>query len=371
MVDTISSLAWKRITPGTHVVELPNNYVYIVTREGVGDWQVILRVGKKEQQIASAKLLWLGKCRAEQHYAALEVKPPPIDELAKKLPRKGKAPDPDKAPLGEGPRRKTPSAAARTRTRATKAERPPPNTAITLQLDNQDREDDVLVTAAGEGADLWARRQGSLSGSRWEVADGQLPYVVVPDSPGLVREIGQQVPGVKIDQASYVPPAAPAAPAAPSEPAPTKLSSQALDWTREKGGKRDVHVASHEGVDFKILRVAGTDGYALFKQQGDDVQEVACADLDECKAKAQELAAKGGRKRAAKAKGVKEAAGGKEAGSCGCAKPGDKGATKEPARPAPAAEPAAAAAMDERTKVSIAMSALTDLLGSIPPPAQQ
>lgn len=369
MVEQISSLAWKRVTPGTHLVELPSSHVYVVTREGGGDWRVLLRVGKKEEMIATAKLLWLGKCRAEHHYASLEVKPPPVEELVKKLPRREKRADPDKAPAGEGPRRKKPSAAASKVKATAGVEKSPPNSAITLQLDNQGREGDVLVTAAGEDASLWAKRQGSVSGRRWEVAEGALPYVVVPNSPTLVRELRQQVPGVKLDLTSYAPPAAP--PSTP-EPAPTKISEQALAWSEGKEGKRAVHVASHAGIDFKILRVSGTKDYALFKQKGDEVQEVACASLADCKAKADEIAAKAGRKQAAKAS--KDAA----AGACGCEGSPDKAAAKKAKDAAPAPKDAgskAAApkdttpAMDEHAKVSLAMNALTDILTKIPPPA--
>lgn len=378
MVEQISALGWKRVTPGTHIVELATGHTYVVSREGGGDWQVVLRVGKKDELIATSRLLWLGKCRAEHHYASLDTRPD-MSELVKKLPGKAKKADPDKGPAGEGRRRKTrgPGEAGAKAAKAAKEEKPPPNSAITLELDNQDREGDVLVTAAGEGAVLWARRQGSLSGSRWEVADGALPYVVVTDSPTLVREIGQQVPGVKIELASYVPPA-PATKAPPESP-PTTLSGQALDWSQAKDGRRDVHVASHEGVDFKILRVSGTKDYALFKQKGEDVQEIACASLGDCKAKAQELVAKTARVGASKAKRgkpgkeagpSKEAKKGKEPGSCGCAGPGDPAKPSDVKTTSKKDAPPPAAPMDERAKVNLAMNALSDILANIPPPAQ-
>lgn len=80
----------------------------------------------------------------------------------------------------------------------------PPDDAITLRVERDDRPGIVRVGAVGRGAKAWAGVQGTLLGSRWSHDEMGAPVVLLADRPTLLEEIGAALPEVTIDPSKYL-----------------------------------------------------------------------------------------------------------------------------------------------------------------------
>lgn len=77
------SLPWRRRMPGMHVAETEDGHTYIVEVSEAG-WKVTHRArGKREKIGDPTQLLWVGKCRAENHYASQRQEKPSAQDVVK------------------------------------------------------------------------------------------------------------------------------------------------------------------------------------------------------------------------------------------------------------------------------------------------
>ena len=81
----------------------------------------------------------------------------------------------------------------------------PPDDAITLRVERDDRPGVIRVAAVGRGAKAWASAQGTLLGSRWSHDAMGAPVVLLADRPSLLEELGAALPEVTIDPSKYLP----------------------------------------------------------------------------------------------------------------------------------------------------------------------
>lgn len=226
---------------------------------------------------------------AYEHSVGEAEDPPAVEPAFPRLPPRAR---PKRSGGGRGAPKRPPE----------DAEEVPVDEEITLVLDNMDRTDGlVLITAKGPRAAVWAEQQGSLLGSRWEIADGELPYVYVSDATDLVEQIGREHKGIRLDTSEFWKHSAEelaeieaslarAGEARPAEARPAKASDpDELRWVGiSEAGVVGLSARGPGGV-FKILRAGGRTFGLFFEYDAGGYRKIACGSLEELKAQARAL----------------------------------------------------------------------------------